>query len=306
MSRRTMERIALRLPLILIVSILSSVTGWAQATAQLSGTVRDPSGAVLPGVEVTVTQTETGVVRTTVTNETGSYSLPNLPLGPYRLEAALSGFRTFVQTGIALAVNSSPVVNPVLGVGQVAETVEVNASAALVETRSVGVGQLAENAKGSSVNMVTKSGTNAFHGNLFEFIRNDLFNAREYFSRTGSTLKRNQFGGTIGGPVVQNRLFFFGGYQGTILRQDPASSRAFVPTRAMIENGDWTAFNACSGINLNRGGFLNNRIDPCRYAASEPCIRRRINLTPDNPCGEVFYRTRSISDEHPYVGRGDY
>src|SRR5437016_1292070 len=133
----TMERIVLRLHLILIVSILSSVTGLAQATAQLSGTVRDQSGAVLPGVEVTATQTETGVVRTTVTNETGSYSLPNLPLGPYRLEAALSGFRSFAQTGIVLAVNSSPVVNPVLEVGQVAQTVEVNASTVLVETRSV-------------------------------------------------------------------------------------------------------------------------------------------------------------------------
>src|SRR5947199_9722284 len=93
-------------------------------------------------------------------------------------------------------------------------------------------GLSAENAKGSGVNMVTKSGTNAFHGNRFEFVRNDLFNARQYFSQTGSTLKRNQCGGTIGGPVVLNRLLFFGGYQDTLLRQDPASSRAFVPTSA--------------------------------------------------------------------------
>src|SRR2546425_9868087 len=81
---------------------------WAQATAQISGTVHDQSGAVLPGVEVTATQTETGVTRTAVTNETGSYVLPNLPVGPYRIEAALTGFRTFVQTGIVLQVNSSP------------------------------------------------------------------------------------------------------------------------------------------------------------------------------------------------------
>src|SRR5262249_47041533 len=82
---------------------------FAQATAQISGTVRDQSGAVLPGVEVTATQTETGITRSTVTNETGSYVLPNLLLGPYRLEAALAGFRSFVQTGIVLQVNSSPV-----------------------------------------------------------------------------------------------------------------------------------------------------------------------------------------------------
>ena len=85
---------------------------WAQATAQISGTVRDQSGAVLPGVEVTVTQTETGVMRITVTNETGAYLLQNLAIGPYRLEASLPGFRTFVQTGIVLQVNSNPVINP--------------------------------------------------------------------------------------------------------------------------------------------------------------------------------------------------
>ena len=120
---------------------------WAQATAQISGTVKDQSGAVLPGVEVTATQTETGISRMTVTNETGSYVLPNLPIGPYRLEAALPGFRTFVQTGIVLQVNSSPLINPVLEVGQVSEQVEVQANAALVETRSVGVGQVVENAR---------------------------------------------------------------------------------------------------------------------------------------------------------------
>src|SRR5437764_11781202 len=90
---------------------------WAQATAQISGTVKDQSGAVLPGVEVMATQTETGISRMAVTNETGSYVLPNLPLGPYRVEATLPGFRTFVQSGIVLEVNASPLINPVLEVG---------------------------------------------------------------------------------------------------------------------------------------------------------------------------------------------
>src|SRR5204863_4871750 len=80
-------------------------------------------------------------------NETGSYVLTNLPLGPYRLEAGLPGFRTFVQTGIVLQVNSSPAINPVLEVGQVSEQVEVQANATQVETRSVGVGQVVENAR---------------------------------------------------------------------------------------------------------------------------------------------------------------
>src|SRR5437868_11469495 len=129
----------------LFLLLEAPVTTWAQATAQISGAVRDQSGAVLPGVEVTATQTETGIARTTVTNETGSYVLPNLALGPYRLEAALAGFRTFVQTGIVLQVNSSPVINPALNVGQVTEQVEVQANAALVETRRSAVGSVIEN-----------------------------------------------------------------------------------------------------------------------------------------------------------------
>ena len=120
----------------LAVSVVPSA---AQATAQISGTVKDPSGAVLPGVTVTATQTDTGIVRTTVTNETGLYVLASLPLGPYKLEAALQGFRTFVQTGIVLQVNSSPVFNVTLPVGQVAETVTVQAQAPQIETRSIGV-----------------------------------------------------------------------------------------------------------------------------------------------------------------------
>jgi hypothetical protein len=244
-----------------------------------------------------------------VTNETGNYVLANLPTGPYRLEAALPGFRTFAQTGIVLQVNSSLVINPLLEIGQVTEQVEVQANAAMVETRSVGVGALVENQRildlplngrnvqhlvtlagaavvsstprgvlgsgqlisvagaaafgsdysldgashlnlnigstmpmpfpdatqefkvessglsanrgsSSSVSVVTKSGTNGFHGDAFEFLRNDLFNATSYFAavnpatgnKVQSTLKRNQFGGTFGGPIVKNKVFFFGGF----------------------------------------------------------------------------------------------
>src|SRR5438105_15232736 len=100
---------------------LSGTVLWAQSTAQLSGAVKDQTGAVLPGVEVTATQTTTGFTRSVVTDETGSYVLPTLPVGPYRLEAALPGFRTFVQTGIVLQVGSNPVINVSLQVGQVSE-----------------------------------------------------------------------------------------------------------------------------------------------------------------------------------------
>src|SRR5205809_4289191 len=132
---------------VILMSFCAATEAWAQATAQVSGTVKDQSGAVLPGVEVTATQTDTGIARTAVTNETGSYVLPNLAIGPYRLEATLPGFRTYAQTGIVLQVNANPVINATLEVGQVSEQVEVQANATQVETRSVGVGQVVENAR---------------------------------------------------------------------------------------------------------------------------------------------------------------
>ena len=140
-----MKRSIISLSTALLVCALSCGLVWGQATAQISGTVSDQTGAVLPGAEVMATQTETGIARMTISNETGSYVLPNLPLGPYRVEVALPGFRTFVQTGVVLQVNSSPVINARLEVGQVSEQVEVQANAAAVETRSVGVGQVIEN-----------------------------------------------------------------------------------------------------------------------------------------------------------------
>src|SRR5438477_4266550 len=130
------------------VLIFVSTVIFAQtvSTGRISGRVTDSSGAVLPGVEVTVTDTSTGLTRTGVTNETGSYTLPNLPVGPYRLEMMLPGFRSFVQTGIVLQVNANIVIDGALQVGDVSQSVEVQANVeTMVETRNLGIGQLIEN-----------------------------------------------------------------------------------------------------------------------------------------------------------------
>src|SRR5438034_9772581 len=142
-----MKRIPFRIFAGMFIFVMTCGDMWGQATAQISGTVKDQTGAVLPGVEVVGTQTDTGVTRTAVTNETGSYVLPNLAIGPYRLEAVLPGFRSYVQTGIVLEVNSSPAINVTLQVGQVSESIEVQANATLVETRNSGIGQVVENAR---------------------------------------------------------------------------------------------------------------------------------------------------------------
>src|SRR5438874_11615281 len=91
----------------------------AQATAQINGTVKDPSGGVLPGATVTAIQTETAFRREVVTDSEGLYSIPGIPIGPYKLEVMLPGFRTSVQTGIVLQVNSSPVIPITLALGEV-------------------------------------------------------------------------------------------------------------------------------------------------------------------------------------------
>src|SRR5436305_1642775 len=145
--RGLVGRIILRVLAGLFLCVLSCGVVSAQSTAQISGVVMDVSGAVLPGVEVTATQTDTGLMRNVVTNETGSYTMPDLPVGPYRLEAGLAGFRTFAQSGILLTVGANRSININLSVGQVSETVEVRADAALVETRTTGVGQVIDNTR---------------------------------------------------------------------------------------------------------------------------------------------------------------
>src|SRR5262249_26763875 len=147
------------------------------------------------------------------------------------------------------------------------------------------------------------------------------FNATTYFAAldpvTGdkkhSTLKRNQFGGTFGGPIKQNKLFFFGGYQGTIVRQDPNDVRSYVPTAAML-NGDFTAFasaacNARGAITLrsipNGPTFVNNRINPSQFSPVALNIAKRLPKT-DNPCGEITYGQRVNINEKQIVGKIDY
>jgi hypothetical protein len=377
---------------------------WSQgSTAQISGTVADSTGALLPGAEITATHTDTGVARSVISNETGAYSLPNLAVGPYRLEASLPGFRTFAQTGIVLQVNSNPAINIVLQVGQVTETIEVQANAAMVETRSTGVGSVIENARilelplvgrqvydlvtvsglaiptgsatplsraaypgtptfsiagslnggntvtldgamhndvasntalplpfpdalqefkvetsslpaqygfhsGAALNAVTKAGTNEFHGSLFEFVRNYKFNGRQFFATQKDFLKRNQFGGTFGGPIKENKVFFFGGYQGTITRQDPVGQRVFVPTPAMLA-GDFTAYAsaACRSGGATTLGtpFSNNRIDPAALSKAAVALTKRLPA-PQDECGLVEFGNPVKSNEHQVVSKVDY
>ena len=97
-----MTRVARAFSIVALIVLFGTAPAWAQATAELNGRVTDSSGAVLPGVTVTATQTATGLVRTVVTDGDGNYLISNLPTGPYRLEVSLQGFKSYVQTGLVL------------------------------------------------------------------------------------------------------------------------------------------------------------------------------------------------------------
>lgn len=161
----------------------------------------------------------------------------------------------------------------------------------------------------SAVNLVTKSGTNSFDGSFFEFNRNFRFNARNAFAKERDSLKRNQFGGTFGGPIVQNRLFFFGGYQGRVERSNPATTISFVPTAAMLA-GDFSTFaspacNAGRQVTL-RGNFVNNRIDPSRLSSVAQNFAKFLPTQTADPCGRVQYGIPNNSTEHQVISKVDY
>jgi len=128
--------------LILILAVAFSLRASAQsvAVAQLSGIVADETGGALPGVTVIMKQTDTGVTRTAVSGQAGGFVFTNLPVGPYKLTATLSGFSTFEQTGITLAVGNTRSVNVTMKIGGVTDTVKVIADTTAVETRAVGMG----------------------------------------------------------------------------------------------------------------------------------------------------------------------
>ncbi len=135
-----------RIFMLIAICSLASGMAFGQATGQLSGLVTDQTGALLPGVDVTLTQADTGAVRSAITNETGAYAFPALQPAVYVLEVSLPGFQTFRQTSVELQVGANLVIDASLQVGQVAQTIEVVANSELqVETRAMAISEVIEN-----------------------------------------------------------------------------------------------------------------------------------------------------------------
>ncbi len=309
-----------------VLLFLGVVTGmWAQTiTGTILGSVADSSGAVLPGVTITAVNTGTNQTRSTVTNESGNFSLPSLQIGTYRVEAELPGFKKEIRNGVTLQVDQRARIDFTMVVGQVTESLEVTAEAPLVQTDDSSVGAVIDFQKvvelplngrqfeslvqlvpgavtpaqgshlggrggfniagmdehynsffldgidnvdpiirnfsfrpsvdliqefkvqesgynaefgrnaGAVVNVTTKSGTNGFRGAAWEFLRNDHLDARNFFAPVGIAkppLIKNQFGATLGGPIVRDKTFFFAAYEGGRAKIG-TSRRASVPTDA--------------------------------------------------------------------------
>ena len=130
-----------------LAGLLSAAALGQAASATISGTVQDETGGVLPGVEVALTNTDRGTSRTTVSDDEGRYSVPELELGSYEVEAVLAGFQTAVRTGITLTVGRHAVVNLVLSIGEITERVVVTGEAPTVETTSSTLSGLVDSKK---------------------------------------------------------------------------------------------------------------------------------------------------------------
>jgi hypothetical protein len=418
-----------------LVILLAACATFAQviSTAQIRGTITDSSGAAVAGATVKLTQTSTGAVRTAISAADGTYSLPDLPIGTYRMEVTQTGFTKYVQTGLVLQVGASPTINVTLQVGAVTQEVQVSASAAMVQTQSEGVGtvtpplqvqelplngrqitdllplagavgqgrafrasypssaviSIAGGAQGSvaywldggthndplsnqnlplpfpdtieefkvetsslpaqygthpsgAVNVVTKSGTNSFHGDAFEYLRNYIFDSRNTAFAGASPadysflppaqaaaaalaasprddLKRNQFGGTLGGPIKKDKAFFFLGWQDTIQRAT-IPAQTILPTEAMLQgdfracvgNGNGTPGNtvilgAPFGTGTAADGASGpNATDPANYSPVIMALMSHMPVAPpSSPCGTYNYQTPENFTENQGLARID-
>src|SRR3954452_3547274 len=161
------------------------------------------------------------------------------------------------------------------------------------------------NAGGGVVNVITKSGTNALHGSAFEFLRNGKLNARNFFAPKQDTLKRNQFGGALGGPIVKDKLFFFGTYQGTRTRIAPAGIVSFVPTAAE-RTGDFSSLPRQLIDPVTKLPVPNNQIPAGRINPVSQYFLKWVPLPNGVGRQVTFGGTNVVQTENQFMAKVDY
>src|SRR3954447_9105233 len=158
---------------------------------------------------------------------------------------------------------------------------------------------------GAVVNIVTKSGSNQLHGSAFEFVRNGAMNARNFFAPKQDTLKRNQYGGSAGGPIIKDKLFFFGTYQGTPIRSAAQGRVSFVPTAAE-RAGDFSAITTQLKDPATGTPFPGNQIPVNRFSAPSQSLLSKIPL-PNGPNGQLTYAGPSlVQNDNQWLAKIDY
>src|ERR1041385_6038826 len=158
---------------------------------------------------------------------------------------------------------------------------------------------------GAAVNIITRSGTNDIHGDLFEFVRNGYFNARNFFAPKQDTLKRNQYGGSLGGPILKDKLFFFGTYQGTPIRSAAQGRVSFVPTAAQ-RAGDFSAISTPLKDPVTGTPFAGNAIPVSQFSAPSQSLLSKVPL-PNGPNGQLTYAGPSVvQNDNQWLAKVDY
>jgi hypothetical protein len=222
---------------------------FGQATTSLSGRVTDPTGAIVPEVVITISQQAQNITRKTIADASGFYQFLQVPPGSYTIKAEKPGFATLLQTNVLLQVNLPATAELKMEVGNVSQTIAVEAEAPPINTQDASIGNAFNQSAGAftavlpvpldsvqefrvtvggqganqgrssggQVSLVTKSGSNQFHGSLYEFHRNTVTSANNWFSnRAGikrEALIRNQLGGSLGGRIIEDRVFIFFNYE---------------------------------------------------------------------------------------------
>ena len=158
---------------------------------------------------------------------------------------------------------------------------------------------------GAVVNAISKSGTNDFHGDLFEFVRNAVFNSRNHFATVRDQLKRNQFGGVLGGPIYKDHTFFFFGYQQTQIRNIQNGVSALVPTTAELKNGDFSAIPTQLFNPVTKAPYPGNHINPSTFDPAAVQFATKYLPTPTTANGQVFYGLPLSQSFNEYIARGD-
>ncbi len=176
---------------------------------------------------------------------------------------------------------------------------------AIQEVRVISSGMTAEYGRGTVVmSAVTKSGTNGLHGSLFNYLRNDALDARGFFTPAKSKLRQNQFGGTVGGPILKDRLFFFGSYEGTRIRQDAPNTSFFPPTQAE-RDGDFSASNPAPVDPTTNKPFPNRQIPVSRFDPVAVKLVARMPL-PNLPNGQLAAAMSQPATSDNVVAKFDF